>query len=107
MNNADKKISAGLIIIILTSIWWMGFGIAEFVMNTKGFAGLFEGALVGGVLLLTGFAAYRWRRIGGWALVFEGMIPIYIAVSTGHLNPISLAVLSGPPIVGGLLFVLD
>ncbi len=107
MNNPEKRIAAGLSIIIINALCWMSFGIVSFVLNTRNFAALFQGAFLGAALLLTGFAAYRWRRFGGWALVFEGMIPVYIAVSTGSMDLFVVLAVSIPPIAGGLLFVLE
>jgi hypothetical protein len=107
MPKPNWRITAGLVIVIAIAIWWMAFGIAEFLFDTSTIAGLIEGGLVGGVLLLTGLVAYRWRYIGGWLLVLEGVLPIFLAVSSGNLNFIVLLLLAGPPILAGILFLLD
>jgi len=107
MAKGEIKITIGLWIVFLAGLFWMGFGIFEFLSDTSSPAGLIEAGLVGGVLILTGLFAYRWRYCGGWVLVFIGMIPVFLNVSRGYVNPIVLLILAGPPLVSGMLFLLD
>jgi len=107
MLKAENRMMAGLTIVVLAAMFWMAFGILEFLSDTSSAAGLIEGGLVGGILLLSGYAAYRWRCCGGWILVFEGVLPIAFTIARGQFNPLAMLVVAGPPIVGGILFLLD
>ncbi len=107
MAQPNWKITAGLIIVIAAAIWWMATGIIQFLFSEGPLMSLAWGGLVGGIVLLTGLIAYRWRYVGGWILVFEGILPIFLALSGGNMHPLTILVQAGPPILAGILFLLD
>ncbi len=101
------KEAVALIIVIGTALFWIIVGAVRFLSNTGMMGGLVEGALIGVVLLVSCFAALRWRRTGGWLLVFEGMIPIAMFIVRGDIDVMRMIAVSGPAIVSGLLFVIE
>ncbi len=107
MDKVEKRVAIGFTVIILTAACWMGLGVVEFFSKAATILGLFKGASIGGAVLISGFTAYRWRHAGGWLLVFEGLLPISLAVSTNTFSPLAALIISAPLILAGILFILD
>lgn len=96
-----------LTIVIIAAIGWISFGIFKFALNTSRIGDLALGAFIGAVLLLNAIIALRSRALGGWLLVFEGLLPIAAAIASGNLAYLQLSLIAGPPIISGLFFVID
>lgn len=100
-------ITSALAIVIAAALLLMVVGVGLFFMNRLTLIKLFELGAVVGVMLFSGFVAYSFRHIGGWLLVFEGLMPIAFFIAKGFINIPVLVLISIPLIVAGLLFVLE
>jgi|GEM_PF-2510739 len=107
MTRSEWKNTIALLTIITAALCWIAFGIITYLSGAGGAIKLVESSLAGIVLIATGLLAYRWRYVGGWALIFEGVLPVFLAVSRGNCSPIILFVIAGPQFISGALFLLD
>jgi hypothetical protein len=58
-----------------------------------------------GVVLVVLVIAWRWRALGG--LLFLGLGTAYIAAAHGRFDWTALALIGGPPVLIGALFLMD
>lgn len=92
------------------ALGWAGFWIAAGgragLVQAQTFSEALAYALVpGGLCLIVALAAWRWERVGAWAVLFCGLALLgHSAVQPAVTGPMLL--LAGPPLLGGLLLVI-
>lgn len=102
------------ILIIVTIVFWLWFGIGSAVVEGGGWFNWFMHILIpGGIFIFSAVVAWRWERIGAILFTFEGVVAtgiLVVALVSRRLNPSTLLMmlitLALPPLIGGLLFLV-
>jgi hypothetical protein len=107
MQEHNKRTFAALLIVIAAAFGWMAFGAISFILTTKHLNDLIMGGAVGCALIVGGLISTTHRKIGGVILIFMGLVPVFLFLSASRGDMVITALSAAPPIVSGLLFVLD
>jgi hypothetical protein len=86
--------------------WWTVFGLLAGIGEGGGLEGIFLHTLMPGLIFLgVALLAWRWERAGGALLVLTGLVtlPIFGYAQT----PQGFVLLALPPLLAGLLYLLD
>jgi hypothetical protein len=99
----------------LTLLWaalWVWLGVADSVAGGAGILGFTLHVSIPGLIFLFAiFIPLRWEKFGGEMLLAVGIIIALLSAAQGDRDPmiklVRTLVLCLPPIVGGLLFLVD
>lgn len=102
------------ILVIVAIVFWLWFGIGSAAVEDAGwFNWLMHILIPGGVFIISAAIAWRWGRIGGVTLIFEGVVAIVFIVLgllADRLQPstvfLMLLTLALPPLIAGILFLI-
>jgi hypothetical protein len=109
----SQRLAAGALIIV-TTIFWLWFGIGSAAVEGSGLLNWIIHILLPGLLfMLSGLIAWRWGGMGGALLVIEGLVALGFIVYawlearfvTSGLILMCLT-LALPPLAAGILFLV-
>jgi hypothetical protein len=102
------------ILVVITIVFWLWFGIGSALVEGGGwFNWMMHILLPGGIFILSALIAWRWRFIGGFVFVVEGLVAsgfLSVSLISGSLHGSTLLMmaltLALPPLAAGILFLL-
>ena len=105
VNRRNLLLKTAFILGIIIAIFWLIFGILEFLSDPSTPAGLIEGGLAGIAILVGVFVGWQWPFFGGIVLVIEGAIPLFLAFTRRNVD-IGVLFVGLPVFLVGILFLL-